>query len=648
MPNFAHPIFDWGTAAVPWLDERPLGSHLNRMAAPVFPTSRSLRERIGALRHLPSLFRLVWQASPGLTTASLALRLTRSALPIFVLYVGKLIIDEVVAQTQLPSPGGSLSDWVGSGRLDALGGLLLLELALAIIAELLGRASSLIDSLLSERYSNFASVRLMEHATTLDLEQFESSDQQDRLERARHQVTGRTTLLTQVFGQAQDALTVLSLAAGLLAYAPWLIVLILVALLPAFAGEVYFNAQGYRLNYFRTPERRQLDYIRYLGSSVETAKEVKLFGLNAFLVNRFRNFANRMYADNRRLAIRRAAWGSLFAALASCAYYLAYALIVWRTIKGDFSIGDLTFLSGSFLRLRALLEGLLLGFSQIAGQALYLGDLFSFLAVRPSIGSPPNPRLFPQPLQSGIVFENVGFQYPDSDRWAVRHLSLMLRAGEVVALVGENGAGKTTIVKLLARLYDPTEGRILLDGYDLREYDLDDLRRHIGVIFQDFVRFHFTAGENVGAGRIEATDDRNRIQQAAERSLADRIIQRLHHGYDQPLGKRFHEGADLSGGEWQKIAIARAYMQDAQVLILDEPTAALDARSEYEVFQRFGDLSLGKTAILISHRFSTVRMADRILVLENGQVAEAGSHNELVASGGRYAELFEMQASGYR
>ena len=618
------------------------------MAAPVSPTTRSLRERIGALRHLASLFRLVWQASPGLTIASLGLRLIRSALPILALYVGKLIIDEVVAQIQLPSPGENPLDWIGSGRLDALGGLLLLELVLAVTADLLGRASSLVDGLLSERYSNFASVRLMEHATTLDLEQFESSDQQDRLERARRQVTGRTTLLTQVFGQAQDVLTVLSLAAGLFVYAPWLIVLIIVALLPAFAGEVHFYAQGYRLNYFRTPERRQLDYIRYLGSSVETAKEVKLFGLNAFLVDRFKIFADRTYADNRRLAIRRAAWGTLFATLASCAYYLAYALIVWRTVQGGFSIGDLTFLSGSFLRLRGLLEGLLLGFSQIAGQALYLEDLFSFFAVRPSIASPPDPRPFPQPLRSGIVFENVGFRYPDSSLWAVRYLSLTLRVGEVVALVGENGAGKTTIVKLLARLYDPTEGRILLDGYDLREYDLTDLRRHFGVIFQDFVRFHFTAGENIGAGQIEAADDRSRIHQAAERSLADRIIQRLPQGYDQPLGKRFHEGADLSGGEWQKIAIARAYMRDADVLILDEPTAALDARSEYEVFQRFRDLSLGKTAILISHRFSTVRMADRILVLEDGHVVEFGSHEELVTSGGRYAELFELQASGYR
>jgi ATP-binding cassette, subfamily B, bacterial len=612
------------------------------------PSSLPLRERVGALRHLPSLFRLVWQASPALTAASLGLRLARAALPILVLYVGKLIIDEVIAQTQLPPPSLSLADWIESGRLNALGGLIVLELALAIAADLLGRASSLVDSLLSERYSNFASVRLMEHATTLDLEQFESSDQQDRLERARRQVTGRTTLLTQVFGQAQDVLTILSLAAGLAAYAPWLLGLIFLALLPAFLGEVHFNAQGYRLNYFRTPERRQLDYIRYLGSSVETAKEIKLFGLNSFLVGRFRAFAERMYTDNRWLAIRRAAWGGLFAALASLAYYLAYALIVWRTVRGEFSIGDLTFLTGSFLRLRGLLEGLLLGFSQIAGQALYLEDLFSFFDVRPGIASRPNAYRFPRPLQSGIEFENVGFRYPDSDQWAVRHLNLTLRAGEVVALVGENGAGKTTIVKLLARLYDPTEGRILLDGRDLRDYDLADLRGHIGIIFQDFVRFHFTAAENIGAGRIEASDDRDRIRHAAERSLADPVIARLPRGYDQPLGKRFHEGSDLSGGEWQKIAIARAYMREADVLILDEPTAALDARAEYEVFQRFRDLSRGKTAILISHRFSTVRMADRILVLENGRVAEVGAHEDLVASGGRYAELFELQASGYR
>ncbi len=616
------------------------------------PAQPTWRERAGALRHLPPLFRLVWRASPGLTAASVGLRLARAMPPVATLYVAKLIIDEVVGQARALPPGTSPSDWLASGAARPLLVLIGIELALAVLADALARASTLVDGLLGERYSNFASVRLMEHAATLDLDQFESGAQQDRLERARTQVTWRSGLLTQVFGQAQDALTVATLAAGLMAYAPSLIVLLALALVPAFLGEMHFNAQGYRLSYTRTPERRQLDYLRHLATSVETAKEVKLFGLDGFLVDRFRRFAGGVYADRKALAIRRAAWGSLFAALGTLAYYLAYAVMAWRTVRGEFTLGDLTFLAGSFLRLRGLMEGLLLGFSQVAGQALYLEDLFSFFAVRPRIASPPEPLPFPEPLRRGIVFEGVGFRYPDSERWAVRHLDLTIGAEEAVALVGENGAGKTTIVKLLARLYDPTEGRILLDGQDLRSYDVAELRRHIGVIFQDFVRFHMSAAENIGAGSIEALQDRERIRDAASRSLADAVVARLPRGYDQVLGKRFDDGYDLSGGEWQKVAIARAYMRQADVLVLDEPTAALDAKSEYEVFQRFRDLSRGRTAVLISHRFSTVRMADRIVVLrggaDGGRVEESGTHEALVAAGGLYAELFDLQAAGYR
>jgi len=348
------------------------------------------------------------------------------------------------------------------------------------------------------------------------------------------------------------------------------------------------------------------------------------------------------------IALRGAGWGSVLSAIGTVAYYAAYAYIVWRTLHGEFSIGDLTFLAGSFRRLRNLLEGLLMGFSQVAGQALYLDDLFSFFEIEPEIVQPPSPQPFPVPLRQGFAFENVGFRYPGAERWAVRGLNFELRAGEILALVGENGAGKTTIVKLLARLYDPDEGRILLDGHDLREYDLFALRANIGVIFQDFMRYHFTAADNIAVGRIEARDDRARIVAAAERSLADEVIRKLPQGYDQMIGKRFRTGIDLSGGEWQKVAIARAYMRDAQLLILDEPTAALDARSEFEVFKRFKELSLGKTVVLISHRFSSVRMADRIVVLVDGAVEAMGTHAELLEQRGRYAELFELQAAGYR
>ncbi|MCX7042562.1 MAG: ABC transporter ATP-binding protein, partial [Gammaproteobacteria bacterium] len=429
---------------------------------------------------------------------------------------------------------------------------------------------------------------------------------------------------------------------------PWLMLLLLVALVPAFIGEAHFNALNYSLNFAWTPERRELEYIRQTGASVETAKETKIFGLNSFLIERYRKLADGFYAANRRLAISRAGWGSLLTGLGTLGYYVAYAYIAWRTVRGEFTIGDLTFLAGSFRRLRNLLEGLLSGFSAVAGQALYLEDLYSFFDIEPEIVSPENPRPFPTPIRQGFVFEDVGFQYPGADRWAVRHLDFTLKAGEVLALVGENGAGKTTLVKLLARLYDPDEGRILLDGVDLREYDLEVLRSNIGVIFQDFVRYHLTAAENIAVGRIEARDDRARIVAAARRSLADEVIDKLPKGYDQVIGKRFKSGVDLSGGEWQKVAIARAYMRDAQLLILDEPTAALDARAEFEVFQRFKELSDDKTAVLISHRFSSVRMADRILVMNEGQVEAMGTHEELLSQHGRYAELFELQAAGYR
>jgi len=608
----------------------------------------SLRQRFSAMRNLPPFLRQVWQTSPLLASASLGLRLIRALLPVAMLYVGKLIIDAAIQLSQHDAGFPPFGEVLASGLLNPLLVLLALEFGLAIGSDLIGRVVSYADSLLSELFTNATSVRLMEHAASLDLEDFEDPELQDRLDRARRQTMGRMNLMSQLFGQVQDAITVASLAVGLLVYAPWLIVLLALALVPAFIGESHFNAAGYSLNFQWTPERRQLDYLRQVGASVETAKEVKIFNLHRFLIERYKLLADRFFHANRALARKRAFWGTLLAALGTLGYYTAYAYIAWRTVRGDFTIGDLTFLAGSFLRLRQLLEGLLIGFSQVASQALYLDDLFSFFQIQPEIHTRADAVPVPRPIVRGFVFDNVGLRYPDAEKWAVRHLDFELQAGEVLALVGENGAGKTTLVKLLARLYDPDEGRILLDGRDLRDYDLDDLRANMGVIFQDFVRYNLTAGENIGVGQVDAIDDQPRIRDAARRGMAEEVIEGLPGGYQQVIGRRFKHGVDLSGGQWQKIAIARAYMRHAQVMILDEPTAALDARAEFEVFQRFRELSEQRTAVLISHRFSSVRMADRILVLADGRIEASGSHAELMAQGGRYAELFELQAAGYR
>lgn len=580
----------------------------------------------------------MWSTSPRYTGANVVLRLLRSAIPVSVLYVGKLIIDQVVHLTR-HEPGASERH---------LWELILLEFALAMVSDILNRAIILMDSLLGDLFSNKTSIQIMEHAATLDLDQFEDSNFYDKLERARQQTIGRTMLLSQVLSQLQDLITMGFLAAGLVVFNPWLIALLFLAVLPAFFGEAYFNDKNYALSRRQTPERRELDYIRYVGASDETAKEVKMFDLSGFFIDRFRTLSDRFYSDNKKLAVRRSMWGTMFAIFGSAGYYAAYLYIIFRTIGGALSIGDLTFLAGSFRQLRSLLETVLSRFTTVSQGAIYLKDFFDFFDIRPKSTPVANPKLFPRPIVRGFEFENVGFRYANSDRWATRHLSFTLHAGEKLALVGENGAGKTTLVKLLARLYEPTEGRILLDGRDLREYDLTDLRTQIGVIFQDYLRYQMTVAQNIAVGNIVKKDDRELIETSARQSMANLLVERLAGRYEQALGRRFNNGVELSGGEWQKIALARAYMRDAQLLILDEPTSALDARAEYEVFQRFAELTKGKSAVLISHRFSTVRMADRILVLDKGEIIETGSHEELLHRNGRYAELFHLQAMGYQ
>jgi ATP-binding cassette, subfamily B, bacterial len=608
-----------------------------------------LRDRLAALRLVPRLLRMVWETHRGFTTTMVLLRLVQSAVPVSNLWLAKLIIDEIV---KLARYGGSTRHlWV----------LVIAEMAIAVGGELLARLSGLIDSLLGDMFTNRISIRIMEHAATLDLHQFEDPKFYDHLERARQGTTGRVALLAQILGIGQNLLTLVSLTAALATQVPWLLLLLVVAVLPSFLGETRFAAISYALMFRRTPARRQLDYVRYVGASDETAKEVQLFGLAPWLIGRYRALSDRFYAENRELAIKRAAVSSGLSVLGTLGYYGAYAVVLLRAVGGSITIGTVTFLAASFRQSRQLIQSLLMTSSGIYEQTLYLKDLFDFFDMKPTIANRADALPVPRPMRSGFVFEDVGFRYPGSERWAVRHLSFSLAPGERVALVGENGAGKTTLTKLLARLYDPSEGRILLDGIDLREYDVADVRRAIGVIFQDFVRYDMRFDENVGVGEIDVARDyidQDRtgemgdvpqpIATAAEKSLAASLLPRLPGAYGQMLGRRFDEGVELSGGEWQKVALARAYMRNAQVLILDEPTAALDARAEYDVFTRFNELMAGRMAVVISHRFSTVRMADRIIVLEKGEIVEQGAHAELVERGGLYAELFAMQAAGYR
>lgn len=587
---------------------------------------------------------MVYETHRGYTVAIVAFRVLRALVPLALLWVGKLVIEAVERYYR----DGQAIDW------GHLASLVAIELGIAVTGEALARTSSLLESLLGDLFSNEISVRLMRHASTLDVAQFEDAETYDHLERARRQTVGRIGLMAQLLSTLQDLITLITLAVALMVYVPWLLILLAIAVFPAFLGETHFAALGYSLLFQWTPERRRLDYLRYTGASDASAKEIRLFGLSPFLVNRYAHLASEFYEANKQLSRRRALASTVFAAVGSIGYYGAYAVIIYLTVigyaspAGVFTIGVLTFLSGSFRQSRDLIQRVLLTVSQVYEQSLYLRDLFAFFEIKPRVVSSANATTVPRPIRRGFVFEGVSFRYPSSDIWAVRDLDFVLQPNRSVALVGENGAGKTTLVKLLARLYDPDEGRILLDGVDLREYDVPSLHQNIGVIFQDFFRYAFTLRENIAVGQIASLGDEERIREAARRGLADGVARRLEAGFDQQLGRRFEGGVELSGGEWQKVALARAYMRAAQVLILDEPTAALDARAEYEVFLRFTELTRGKIAVLISHRFSTVRMADRILVLQHGRLLEHGTHDQLLATGGLYAELFNLQAAGYR
>jgi ATP-binding cassette subfamily B protein len=560
------------------------------------------RERLVALRNVPPVLRIVWESGPLVVSLGLVFRLISSLLPLAALWITKLIVDGIVHVVSSHQPATPLLWW-----------LVAAEFAIAIFGSILGRTIDYLDALLADKYTRHISIRVMKHAAELDLIAYEDPVFYDRLERARVQATDRLGMIQSIGRLVQQVITAASLSVSILLFSPWLLLLLIVGILPAFFGESHFAFLGYARNFRQTPVRRELDYLRVLGGSREAAKELKLFGLKGFLVERFTRLSDQLYRENVDLARRRLIAGSFLSMIGTAGYYSAYVYVIWRTATGSLTIGKMIFLTGAIMQASGNIQQIFSMLSSIADQALFLTDLLAFFAMRPTICSKTH-----------------------------------LRTGERVALIGENGEGKTTLVKLMTRLYDPVEGQVLLDGVDLREYNLEDLYREIGVIFQDFMRYEMTARENIAVGRIDELNNLPLLRAAADKSMADEVIERLPRDYEQMLGRRFENGVDLSGGEWQKLALARAYLRDPQVLILDEPTAALDARSEFEVFQRFAELTAGKSALFISHRFSTVRMADRIVVLQNGRIAEDGNHEKLLHLGGRYAEMFEMQAASYR
>jgi ATP-binding cassette subfamily B protein len=594
------------------------------------------RDRLRALKNMPAVLRILWESGRAVVSWGLILRVIVATLPFGIAKVAQYIITDIAGVLR------------GNALPQNFWHLVIAEVVLNVCLGLITRAIDYSDSLLANRYTQHVSVRVMEQAARLDLTTYEDPVFYDRLERARVQATDRLAMIQQLGRLVTQVITTLTFSAALAWASPWLVLLLALGVLPSFLGETHYAFLGYAKNFRQTPAKRQMDYLRQVAGSREGAKEVKLFGLNKFFTSRFQTLANQIYVEDVTLSRSKLIVGGLLGIIGTLGYYGAYVYVIWRTLHGVYDIGQFTFLTTAIQQASSNLQQVFSTASGIADQALFLTDLIAFFEMEPTVHSNPNGLPAPKPIQSGFEFRNVSFTYPGTNRTVLKNFNLKLSTGERIALIGENGQGKTTVVKLITRLYDPTEGQILLDGIDLREYSLEDLHRHIGVIFQDFMRFEMTARENIAVGRIDQPHQQSDIELAAHKSLADTVVSKLAGGYDQILGRRFEGGVELSGGEWQKMALARAYLRDAQLLILDEPTAALDARSELEVFERFAELTEGKMALLISHRFSTVRMADRIVVLSGGRLIEEGNHQQLMAKSGLYASMFEMQAASYR
>ena len=596
----------------------------------------SVRDSFKALKTIPRFFREIYRASPKLFFVNAFSRLLNAFTPVVILWVGKMIIDEIILQVSLED-----KDFT------QLWNYVIIEFSVAVLSDLLGRLINLTDGLLGDLYSNASSEKIIRKTSELTIAQLEDPEFYDKLERARTQTNSRVDLMSNALGQAESIISMVSLIAGLVYFEPILILILILSIIPSFINEAKFSSTRYSLARSWTAERRELDYLRFIGANNQTAKEIKLFGLTDFIADRFKNLSNDYYLINKKLSLKQSLYGSLFNILGVLSYYGAYVYIILRVLAGVITIGELTFLSGSFNRLRNNLQGFFSRFTRISESALYLQDYFDFIDL--SVEQTSEEKIpMPKTITQGFQVNDLHFAYPGNESEVLKGVTFTLNAGEKMAFVGQNGAGKTTLIKLFLRFYEPTKGEILLDGININRFDVDEYRKRFGVIFQDFFKYEFTLRENIAVGNIDQVQNDEVIHYAASKSLAEQVVNEMAYGLEQRLGRRFYKGTELSGGQWQKVALARAYMKDADVMVLDEPTSALDAQAEYDVFERFIALTKGKTSIIISHRFSTVRMADCILVLQDGRVLELGTHQELMGNPKLYAELFKLQAAGYQ
>lgn len=595
----------------------------------------SVKDSFKALKTIPRFFKEIYRSSPFLFIINASARLFNAFTPVVILWVGKLIIDEIILQV-------SLSD----KDFSQLWKYVIIELSVAVVSDLLARLINLTDGLIGDLYSNASSEKIIRKTAELTIAQLEDPEFYDKLERARTQTNSRVDLMSNALGQAESLISMVSLIAGLIYFEPILILILILSIIPSFINEAKFSSTRYSLARSWTSERRELDYLRFIGANNQTAKEIKLFGLTDFIAERFKNLSSDYYLINKKLSLRQSLYGSIFNVLGVLSYYGAYIYIIMRVLSGNISIGELTFLSGSFNRLRNNLQGFFSRFTRISESALYLKDYFDFIDLSIEKNEEVKTKM-PKTIRVGFEINDLHFAYAGSETEVLKGVTFKMKAGEKMAFVGQNGAGKTTLIKLFLRFYEPTQGEILLDGINIKQFDVDEYRNRFGVIFQDFFKYEFTLRENIAVGNIDEVENDQIINYAASKSLAEQVVVEMADGLEQRLGRRFYKGTELSGGQWQKVALARAYMKDADIMVLDEPTSALDAQAEYDVFERFIALTKGKTSIIISHRFSTVRMADRILVLQDGQVLELGTHQELMAEPKLYADLFALQAAGY-